>query len=50
MSDVDPSRPPIDGAVRRLICGAVAGLAVDLSLYPLDTCKTRLQVMLIDHS
>ncbi|KAI1724219.1 mitochondrial carrier protein [Ditylenchus destructor] len=28
---------------RWLLCGAVAGLAVDLSLYPLDTIKTRLQ-------
>uniref|UniRef100_A0A915ASZ4 S-adenosylmethionine mitochondrial carrier protein n=1 Tax=Parascaris univalens TaxID=6257 RepID=A0A915ASZ4_PARUN len=29
--------------VRWLFCGASAGLAVDLSLYPLDTIKTRLQ-------
>ncbi|KAJ1349794.1 hypothetical protein KIN20_005448 [Parelaphostrongylus tenuis] len=29
--------------VRWLICGAGAGLAVDLGLYPLDTIKTRLQ-------
>ncbi|KAK0415860.1 hypothetical protein QR680_012159 [Steinernema hermaphroditum] len=28
---------------RWLVCGAAAGLAVDLSLYPLDTLKTRLQ-------
>ncbi|KAK6053994.1 carrier protein PET8 domain protein, partial [Cooperia oncophora] len=28
---------------RWLICGAGAGLAVDLGLYPLDTIKTRLQ-------
>ncbi|PGH00277.1 solute carrier family 25 (mitochondrial S-adenosylmethionine transporter), member 26 [Blastomyces parvus] len=28
---------------RSLISGAVAGLTVDLSLYPLDTIKTRLQ-------
>ncbi|OZC05962.1 carrier protein PET8 domain protein [Onchocerca flexuosa] len=28
---------------RPLICGAVAGLVVDLTLYPLDTIKTRLQ-------
>lgn len=26
-----------------LICGAMAGLAVDVSLYPLDTIKTRIQ-------
>ncbi|KAH7700370.1 Mitochondrial substrate/solute carrier, partial [Aphelenchoides avenae] len=25
------------------MCGAAAGLTVDLSLYPLDTIKTRLQ-------
>lgn len=29
--------------IRWLVCGAAAGLAVDLSLYPLDTIKTRLQ-------
>ncbi|TKR75675.1 hypothetical protein L596_016930 [Steinernema carpocapsae] len=29
--------------LRWLVCGAAAGLAVDLSLYPLDTLKTRLQ-------
>lgn len=28
---------------RWLVCGAVAGLSVDLSLYPIDTIKTRLQ-------
>ncbi|KHJ78451.1 carrier protein PET8 domain protein [Oesophagostomum dentatum] len=28
---------------RWLVCGAGAGLAVDLGLYPLDTIKTRLQ-------
>jgi solute carrier family 25 S-adenosylmethionine transporter 26 len=30
-------------SVRWLVSGASAGLAVDLSLYPLDTLKTRLQ-------
>uniref|UniRef100_A0A915DUK4 S-adenosylmethionine mitochondrial carrier protein n=1 Tax=Ditylenchus dipsaci TaxID=166011 RepID=A0A915DUK4_9BILA len=30
-------------AFRYLACGAVAGMAVDLSLYPLDTIKTRVQ-------
>lgn len=29
--------------VRWLVAGASAGLAVDLSLFPLDTLKTRLQ-------
>uniref|UniRef100_A0AC34RJ77 S-adenosylmethionine mitochondrial carrier protein n=1 Tax=Panagrolaimus sp. JU765 TaxID=591449 RepID=A0AC34RJ77_9BILA len=29
--------------VRWLVCGAAAGLSVDLSLYPIDTIKTRLQ-------
>ncbi|KAM3724368.1 Mitochondrial S-adenosylmethionine carrier protein [Dirofilaria immitis] len=28
---------------RPLFCGAIAGLVVDLTLYPLDTIKTRLQ-------
>ncbi|KHN73601.1 S-adenosylmethionine mitochondrial carrier protein [Toxocara canis] len=32
-----------ENIVRWLFCGASAGLAVDLSLYPLDTIKTRLQ-------
>lgn len=31
------------GFMRSLPCGACAGLAVDLTLYPLDTIKTRLQ-------
>jgi solute carrier family 25 S-adenosylmethionine transporter 26 len=26
-----------------LICGAIAGLSVDIALFPLDTIKTRLQ-------
>jgi solute carrier family 25 S-adenosylmethionine transporter 26 len=26
-----------------LLCGGIAGFAVDVSLYPLDTLKTRLQ-------
>ena len=29
--------------LRSLICGGCASLAVDLSLYPIDTIKTRLQ-------
>uniref|UniRef100_A0A915Q0U4 Mitochondrial carrier protein n=1 Tax=Setaria digitata TaxID=48799 RepID=A0A915Q0U4_9BILA len=34
----------MDGASgRELLCGAVAGLVVDLTLYPLDTVKTRFQ-------
>uniref|UniRef100_A0A1I8AKW4 S-adenosylmethionine mitochondrial carrier protein n=1 Tax=Steinernema glaseri TaxID=37863 RepID=A0A1I8AKW4_9BILA len=40
MSDSDT---PKSEFVRWLVCGATAGLAVDLSLYPLDTLKTRLQ-------
>lgn len=32
-----------DDAIRALLAGAAAGLSVDLSLYPLDTIKTRLQ-------
>lgn len=32
-----------DYGIRTLLSGGVAGLAVDLSLYPLDTIKTRLQ-------
>lgn len=29
--------------LRGLISGAFAGLSVDLTLYPIDTIKTRLQ-------
>ena len=29
--------------LRSLICGGAASLAVDMSLYPIDTIKTRLQ-------
>jgi hypothetical protein len=43
MEQTTPTTPP-SGVVRWLCCGAVAGLAVDLGLYPLDTLKTRLQV------
>ncbi|CAI4229032.1 unnamed protein product [Auanema sp. JU1783] len=32
-----------DSAFRWTVCGASAGLAVDLGLYPLDTIKTRIQ-------
>lgn len=32
-----------DDTLRPLLSGACAGLAVDLSLFPLDTLKTRLQ-------
>ncbi|KJH52450.1 hypothetical protein DICVIV_01295 [Dictyocaulus viviparus] len=32
-----------DDSMRWLVCGAGAGLTVDIGLYPLDTIKTRLQ-------
>ena len=32
--------------VRSLLSGAMAGFSVDVSLYPLDTIKTRLYVLL----
>lgn len=32
-----------DLSLKWTLCGATAGLAVDLGLYPLDTIKTRLQ-------
>ncbi|EXJ78558.1 hypothetical protein A1O1_08959 [Capronia coronata CBS 617.96] len=35
---------------RSLIAGAIAGLTVDFSLYPLDTIKTRLQSNLLSSS
>ena len=35
-----PSPPPFQTA---LLAGALAGTTVDLSLFPLDTLKTRLQ-------
>ncbi|OAP64922.1 hypothetical protein AYL99_00894 [Fonsecaea erecta] len=35
---------------RSLLAGAVAGLTVDFSLYPLDTIKTRLQSNLTHHA
>lgn len=34
---------PVPSFSVSLICGAFAGLAVDLTLYPIDTIKTRLQ-------
>ncbi|KAF3924075.1 Mitoferrin [Orbilia brochopaga] len=36
----DPSLPPF---TRALTAGAVAGMTVDMTLFPLDTLKTRLQ-------
>ncbi|KAK0511969.1 hypothetical protein JMJ35_005097 [Cladonia borealis] len=44
-----PSSPPLPTArvkspfTRALLAGALAGTTVDLSLYPIDTLKTRLQ-------
>ncbi len=35
--------PPPQSLVVSLLCGGIAGFAVDVSLYPLDTIKTRLQ-------
>ncbi|OJD27163.1 hypothetical protein ACJ73_01449 [Blastomyces percursus] len=49
MAAIEPPEPGRTSAAdpslwtRSLISGAVAGLTVDLSLYPLDTIKTRLQ-------
>ncbi|KAF7512153.1 hypothetical protein GJ744_002315 [Endocarpon pusillum] len=42
-------RPPIVQSLwtRSLLAGALAGLTVDFSLYPLDTVKTRLQSQLL---
>jgi solute carrier family 25 (mitochondrial S-adenosylmethionine transporter), member 26 len=40
MGAMDPKNPPFQTA---LLAGAVAGTTVDLSLFPLDTLKTRLQ-------
>lgn len=35
--------PKSTNFTHELVCGATAGIAVDLGLYPLDTLKTRLQ-------
>lgn len=35
---------PGQAFVTGLLSGAVAGITVDLTLFPLDTIKTRLQV------
>ena len=40
MSNNDEERS--DSFIRALLAGACAGVAVDVSLYPLDTIKTRL--------
>ncbi|ERF72678.1 hypothetical protein EPUS_07471 [Endocarpon pusillum Z07020] len=44
-----PPPPPIVPSLwtRSLLAGALAGLTVDFSLYPLDTVKTRLQSQLL---
>ncbi|CAO4378502.1 unnamed protein product [Caenorhabditis nigoni] len=38
-----PSSEDKGSVVRWLVCGATAGLAVDIGLYPLDTIKSRMQ-------
>ena len=38
-----PSSPRLSPFTQSLLAGALAGTTVDLSLYPLDTLKTRLQ-------
>ncbi|EME78235.1 uncharacterized protein MYCFIDRAFT_58397 [Pseudocercospora fijiensis CIRAD86] len=42
---MDPYQPPLleSPYLRSLFAGALAGTTVDISLYPLDTLKTRLQ-------
>ena len=41
--DISAANPSFSPWTRSLIAGALAGLTVDFSLYPLDTIKTRLQ-------
>ncbi|KAI9045207.1 putative mitochondrial carrier protein (Pet8) [Aspergillus affinis] len=43
MAQSSDSEPLVSLWTRSLLSGAVAGLTVDCSLYPLDTIKTRLQ-------
>ncbi|KAI5295455.1 hypothetical protein KEM52_001326 [Ascosphaera acerosa] len=45
MAADSPRSPPAEADLwlRSLLAGAVAGLTVDISLFPLDTIKTRLQ-------
>jgi solute carrier family 25 (mitochondrial S-adenosylmethionine transporter), member 26 len=44
MSQSSPSsEPPASSWTSSLVAGALAGLTVDFSLYPIDTIKTRLQ-------
>ncbi len=46
MSDTDNSDSSAHkiSFISALLAGAAAGFSVDVSLYPLDTLKTRLQV------
>ncbi|KAL8837951.1 MAG: hypothetical protein Q9170_002323 [Blastenia crenularia] len=43
MTDPPPISPTSSPFTRALLAGALAGTTVDLSLYPIDTLKTRLQ-------
>ncbi|KAI8873211.1 mitochondrial carrier [Ramicandelaber brevisporus] len=42
-SSSPPPPPPAATATQALLSGAMAGLSVDVALFPLDTLKTRLQ-------
>lgn len=42
-AQTSPSQPHTSPFVRSLLAGALAGTTVDLTLFPLDTLKTRLQ-------
>lgn len=51
VSDKDVTAPLVSSPwTRSLLAGALAGLTVDVSLFPLDTIKTRLQSNLSHHA